>query len=225
MKRRENMRGFKIQFLMWIGVAVGLGGCETPQFPTVNIYDSPERFVRLEVYDDGSDGRGYSHPAYISEETMAKVMKGVYVQFGKSGRSSRRAFNDKEIKFFAPLWVRGFSQATPEEVVTFYETAEISELYEITTSGGVFVKDKAIHVVLSNYSVRTQIWQDNDEYRAPFRLRPLNPIEQQPGRLVFDPPQLMIPQTEKSFASLLKSGRPWQVGVLYQELNRQKSDL
>lgn len=220
------MKRFKIQYLIWIGVAIGLGGCETPQFPTVNIYDSPERFVRLEVYADGSNGGGYSHPAYISKETMEKVMKGVYLEYGKSDRSSRRrAFSDKEIEFFAPFWVKGLSQATPEEVVTFYETAEISELYEITTSGGVFVKDNAIHVLLSNYSVRTQIWQDNDEYRAPFRLRPLSPIEPQPGRLVFDPPQLMIPQTEKSFTGLMKSGRPWQVGVLYQELNRQKGDL
>ena len=199
----------------------GLLSCSTPQFFTVTIHDSPQRVVRLQTVATDELNKGYSHPATISEEQMKKVLKGFYVEKDKTAFSTsnirHRALSDREVEFFAPLFVRGLQQATPEEIVTFFETAEISELYEGTTSGGVFVKDDTFHMILSNHSVKTQIWQNNDEYEAPYRLRPLEPIKPEPGRLVFEPTQFMAALEESSWLEKLR-GKPWHAAVRYTDL-------
>ena len=102
-------------------------------------------------------------------------------------------------------------------MVTFFETAEISDTQEITTSGGVYVSGDTFFVLLSNYSTKTQIWQDNDQYQAPYRLRPLEPIDPQPGRLSFSPEDLMV-ELRPSFFQKALQAEPWQVGVRYNEL-------
>ena len=67
--------------IFYVGLLLaGVGGCETPQFPTVVVYDSPNRFVRLEVISDANKDKGYAHPAYLTEEQVRKVMEGLYVQ-------------------------------------------------------------------------------------------------------------------------------------------------
>ena len=203
-------------------------GCSTPQFFTVTIYDSPSRNVRLQTMPVMEEGKAYSHPSYVTEEQMQKVLQGLYVEdesstlgstlFGNTGKETpRRVFSDGEVKFFAPLLVKGLEQATPEEIVTFFETAEISDLHEATTSGGVFVKDDAIHILLSNHSVKTQIWQDIDEYQAPYRLNPLEPIDPEPGRLVFEVSKFMVPIETAGWFETLK-GKPWHVAVSYKDL-------
>ena len=216
----------------WICILVFLCmnvvSCSTPQFFTVTIFDSPSRNVRLQTMPVMEEGQAYSHPAYISEEQMKNILQGLYVQeepsaferalLGQSGQEGRRrAFSDREVKFFAPLLVKGLEQATPEEIVTFFETAEISDLHEATTSGGVFVKDDAVHILLSNHSVKTQIWQDNDEYQAPYRLNPLEPIDPEPGQIIFEPKKFMVQSKTSGWFETLK-GKPWHAAVSYKDL-------
>lgn len=202
--------------------------CTTPQFFTVTIYDSPSQSVRLQTMSVLEDGIGYSHPVSISEEQMTTVLQGLYVEVDTSAISVpffkgskkgtlRRAFSDREIEFFVPLFIKGLQQATPEEIVTFFETAEISDVHEATTSGGVFVRNNALHIILSNYGVKTAIWQDNDEYQASHRLAPLESIEPEPGRLIFKPVQFMAPIQSKGWVASLK-GKSWQAAVKYKEL-------
>jgi len=220
-------RTFLSQALV-MGILVFLTGCAAPHFFTVTIYDSPDRVVKLQAVPDANEGKGFSHPAYIDEETLSKVMRGLQVEIhnaalsglflGGSGTSKRlRAFSDREITFFAPLFAKGLAQATPEELVTFYETADISDLYQLTTSGGIFVKGNEIHFLLSNHAVKTRIWQDNDQYEAPYHLRPLEPIDPQPGRLVFDPSQLMV-EPQRGILNIALKAEPWEVGVRWKEL-------
>lgn len=203
-------------------------GCETPQFLTVMVYEDPHRQVRLQTFPGVNDGKGFAHPAYLQVEDVKKILSGIYVEIDNAtlslpftGSSSfsapRRAFSDMEVDFFAPLIVEGLGQATPEEVVTFFETAEISDTQEITTSGGVYLEDDIFYVLLSNYSTKRQIWQDNEHYEAPYRLRPLEPIEPQPGRLVFEPSNLMV-EVKEGFLQKAFKAEPWQVGVRYKEL-------
>ncbi len=206
----------------------GSFGCETSQIMTVTVYEDPHRRVRLQTFPGVNEGKGFAHPAYLKEEDVKKVLRGVYVEKGHGTMSlpfigssktpeRRRAFSHTEIEFFAPLIVKGLAQATPEEVVTFFETAEISDLHEITTSGGIFIEGDVFYVLISNHSTKTQIWQDNEQYQAPYRLRPLEPIDPQPGRLVFDPPNLMI-EVKRGFLEQAMRGEPWQVGVKYKNL-------
>ena len=210
------------------GMVVLVAGCAAPHFFTVTIYESPNRVVKLQALSGANDGKGFSHPADIPEEKLAAVMRGLQVEIHNSplsipflGRTRevgrRRVFNEAEIKFFASQFVKGLAQATPEELITFYENVEVSDFYELTTSGGVYVKGDEIHFLISNFNVQTQIWEDNEQYKAPYHLRPMEPIDPEPGRLLFDPPNLMVESKSRLF-SIGFTAEPFEVGVRWKEL-------
>ncbi len=208
-------------------VACLLVACGTPQVLTHAIYEDQHRVVGLQTIPDGYGGTGFSHPASLKKEDIADVMKGLYVEtqdvpislplLGGGQPERRPLFSKGEIEFFAPLFARVFHLAGSNQIVTFYETAEISDVHELTTSGGMFVQGNELHVVLSNYGVKTEIWQDSEEYRAPIRTRPLEQIDPQPGRLVFDPPRFMV-HPKSGMLATFTNGKPWQVGVRFGEL-------
>jgi hypothetical protein len=211
------------------GIMAFPSGCAAPHFFTVTIYESPDRVVKLQAVSDANHGKGFSHPLDISVEALSQVMRGLRIEIhntafslpfaGTSSSSGgQRAFSETEIKFFAPLFAKGLAQATPEELVTFYETAKVSDLNEITTSGGLFVQGDELHFVLSNHGAKTRVWEDNELYEAPYRLRPMEPIYPQPGRLLFDPQHLMVEQT-RGMLNLALKAEPWQVGVRWKELH------
>lgn len=217
-----------MNFVMGLVITVLFTGCAAPHFFTVTIYESPDRVVKLQAVPDANNGKGFSHPVDIPVETLAQGMRGLRVEIhntafflpfaGKpSSTGGQRVFSEPEIKFFAPLLAKGLAQATPEELITFYETGEVSDLYELTTSGGLFVKGEELHFLLANHSAKTRIWQDNEQYEAPYHLRPLEPIDPQPGRLLFAPPHLMV-ESQPGILNIGLSAEPWQVGMRWKEL-------
>ena len=208
--------------MVWLLVACG----GNPQVVTQKVHEDPNREVGLQPVSESSRGSGFSHPAVLKNTDIANVMKGLYVERRSSvslpllggGESERDpAFNQSEIAFFAPLLARGLSLAQPNEVVTFYERGEISNLHELTTSGGLFIQGDVLYVILSNHAAQTEIWQDVEEYHSPVRLQPLKQLDPQPGRLVFDPAQFMAPPQKETFGTIA-TGKPWQVGVRFKEL-------
>ncbi len=207
-----------------MGVSTFLGGCSAPQFQTLTILDTPNRVVALQAIPGAYRGQGYDHPVSITKETMIRIMQGVrierrglYRSSSSFGSQSHPAFSESEIQFFAPLIVQGLSQATPEELVSFFETAEIEtgELesdFQLTTSGGFYVAGGNLHVFLSNFSVKTPLWQDNEYYEASFRSRPLEQMEPQPGRLLYEPGEMMVTAPDGEIGSTVK-GKPWQMAI------------
>ena len=200
-------------------VCTGVGGCAPTQFQTLKIFDSPNRVVALQVMPDAYGGKGYDHPVTMTDEEMAGILRGLRIEQGLFGSlySGHPAFSDREVTFFAPLFVKGLSQATPEELVTFFETAEISREYQGTTSGGLFVAGGALHVILSNYSVKTRIWRDNEQHEASYRNRPLEQMEPKPGRLFYEPRAAMVSSSEGEIGNIFK-GKPWQVAIRLQDV-------
>ncbi len=202
------------------GVLVGLiffvMACSTPQFQTLKIFDSPNRVVALRAMPDAFDGKGYDHPVSFTVGEMSRLLKGVRVERGLMSSTQHAALSETEIRLFAPHFVNALERATNQEMVTFFEAAEIGAEDQLTTSGGLFVAGGNLHVVLSNFSVKTPIWQDNEQYEASYRHRPLDQMEPQPGRLVYDPPRYMVESPEGELGSRFK-GKPWQVAIRYQE--------
>ncbi len=207
-----------------IGVVVGLMwsvvACSTPQFQTLKIFDSPDRVVALQVMPDAYEGKGYSHPVTFTAEEMTRLLQGLRVERGLLASKQYAALSDTEIRLFVPHFVKALEKATPEEMVTFFETAELGEEHQLTTSGGLFVAGENLHVVLSNFSVKTPIWQDSENYEASYRARPLEQMEPQPGRLVFEPQKFVVNAPEGEIGGRLK-GKPWQVAIRYKELLKQ----
>ncbi len=209
------------------GALLLLAACATTGTPTVTIYEDANRVVRLQAFSGGYEGKAFSHPVSLTEDDVANVLRGLRVETraaplerlvpGRGAAGRRPAFSHTEIEFFSPLLVKGLHRAKPDEAVAFYETAEIDDVYELTTSGAVFVRGDVMHVVLSNDGVRTAIWQDNEHYRPPVRDRPMEPIDPEPGRLVFEPEAFMAPP-HRGFVMKLLRGEPWQVGVRFREL-------
>ena len=208
--------------MVWLLVACG----GTPHVVTQKVYEDPNREVGLQIVSERSRGEGFSHPVFLKNTDIANVLQGLYVERRSSislplmgeGESERYPlFNQNEIAFFAPLLARGLGLAQPNEVVTFYERGEISHLHELTTSGGMFVQGNVLYVILGNHGVQTEIWQDVEEYHSPVRLQPLKQLEPQPGRLVFQPADFMVPPQKESFGTIA-TGKPLQVGVRFKEL-------
>lgn len=208
--------------IVWLLTACG----GTPHVVTQKVYTDPNREVGLQTVSERSRGEGFSHPVFLKNTDIANVLKGLYVERRSTislplmggGESERYpVFNQNEIAFFAPLLAQGFGLAQPNEVVTFYERGEISKLHEVRTSGGLFMQGEVLYVILSNHAAQTEIWQDVEEYHSPVRLQPLKQLEPQPGRLVFDPSQFMVPPQKESFGTIA-TGKPLQVGVRFKEL-------
>ncbi len=206
-----------------LGLALIFSACSTAQFQTIKIFDSPNRVVALRAIPDAFDGKGYDHPVSLSVEDMSTLLKGVRVQRGLMSSTQHGALSETEIRLFAPHFVKALEQATREELVTFFETAQLGEEHQLTTSGGLFVAAGNLHIVLSNFSVKTPIWQDNEEYEASYRNRPLESMDPQPGRLVFDPPKYMVEAPKGEIGGQLK-GKPWQVAIRYEDVLNIKQD-
>lgn len=210
-------------FERFLGVLVIVAlssGCGTPQFQTLTILDGRDRVVALQAMSDPYGGKGYDHPVSLAKEDMMQILRGVRVKRGLLSSSVGPAFSDTEIRLFAPHFVTALQKATPEEIVTFYETAQIDEEYDLTTSGGLFVAGGNLYVVLSNFSVKTRAWRDNENYEASYRNRPLEQMDPQPGRLLFEPREFMVEAPNGELGSRLK-GKPWQVAIRYQDFLRK----
>ena len=221
------MKGF-VEFPLWLVVMVIFAvGCAPERFQTLKIFESRSRAVTLQHIPGANDGRGYEHPAFIASDELTRILKGIRVYRGSvsggqpSASALRRAFSDIEIGLLVPHLVKGLQKATPEELVTFFETVEIDEDYELTTSGGMFVAAGNFHLILSNFSVKTPMWQDLDEAEGSYRYRPLEQMEAQPGGVVFLPQKYMTSASRAEFGSRLK-GKPWQVSIRYKEFLKTK---
>lgn len=214
------MKGLSLAVLC--GISACLWGCETPPFHTMKILDKANREVALQVMSNPYGGKGYDHPVSMTTEEMTRVLQGVRVQRGFLGSAQHPAFSDTEIRVFAPFLVKGLEQATKEEVVTFFETAQIDSDNDLTTSGGLFIAGEHLYIVLSNFSVKTRAWRDADRYEAPFRNRPLEQMDPQPGRLVFEPREYMVESPDAEIGNRWK-GKPWQVAIRYEDFLQKHS--
>ena len=206
--------------------------CAPANFTTLTIYESPNAFVRLEVDRTLVQGPKHSHPADISPEQMAAVLRGIIVEESatrlplyddKFGQPRRHpTFTEKEISFFAPLLAQALSKATPDEIVTFYETLALSGALSgggrEVTSGGLFIRGDELHLTLANYRSSTH-------YRADIgvadtdddRLVPLRAIAPQPGRLDFDPRSAKREETHSVLDKFLSPDKR-ELIVLYKSL-------
>ncbi len=217
--------------LLLAAAMMALGcGTKANHLLTAKVYESPNQVVRLQAIPDANKGRGYTHPADLSQERVAKVLEGLRVdknmspiplafQRGVDKTATVPAFTEAEVKFFAPLLTKGLAKATPREVVTFYETADINSIQRVITSGCVFIVGDAFHVMISNHLVKDNIFKDVEYYQAPYRLRPIRPIEHytEPGRLLFEPDRYMIEPDEMGFGELTR-GLQLHIAVRFKAL-------
>ena len=215
-----------------IALFLSLAACQNRAFQTLAIYDSPSRFVRLEVDPTVNVNRGHSHPARVTTDEMTAVLSGVMIEeptrlitfFDKEQEPPRHpAFNAAEIGFLAPLLAKGLGMATSEEVVTFYQTRQETAIVRKVTSGGVFIDGEELHIVLSNYRSPTHYASDpgvDDTFDD--RLTPMRTIAPQETKLDFEPISAVAPSRESRLTSLLSAERR-EVVVQFRQLAPAKA--
>jgi hypothetical protein len=213
-----------------------LAACQNRPFHTATIYDDPSRFVRLEV--DSLVGSGHSHPVGITTDDMIAVLSGVMIEeqpmfmtptsLLTKDKEPRQhpAFNAAEISFFAPLLAKGLGAAKSEEVITFGQTSQMTEITSKVTSGGMFVDNDELHFILSNYRSETNYSPDPGISGATLdgSSSPLRSIAPQRTKLYFEPRSAVAASREGILSSLLRPDRR-EIVILFKKLPSRTSDM
>jgi hypothetical protein len=160
---------------------IGIGwltvSCTSGPPTTRYLVDQPDRAVGMEVtYREGSPE--YSHPATLTPELLDQFLQHIEVQPSSlldrlAGGSSTRqeAFPSEQRGFLANQLSTAFNKATPLETVTFYwATPRGNGIWEFT-SGGLYLQEEELHIVLPNY-------QQTVPAKDPLQLPKNHPLAQ-----------------------------------------------
>lgn len=185
-------------------------GCVSSEFVTLPIYETPSMYVRLEI--DRSFGTSHSHPATLSGDQISWALSGIIIEEplarlpildDMSQPRRHPAFTEKETGMLAPLLSAALAKATSEEIVAFYETTPSSGIRREVTSGGLFVLDGELHVILANYRSPTHYMADPGVAdTTDDRLAPMRPLAPQRGSLDFEPKTALHKPNMSTFGKL-----------------------
>jgi hypothetical protein len=163
-----------------------LGGCGLAPEP-IPIYEDARVLVRL-LYDPQA-GTGHSHPATLTSEQIAAALQGARIQnrdaLGLGGlfreAGSAPAFSAGEIAVLARHLAAALRKASPKDLATFYLATMDPALGRLVTSGGLFVRQGKLYLILANArtsptsgtsrscpSCRSSSWPDSTRRRPGF---------------------------------------------------------
>jgi hypothetical protein len=154
-------------------------------------------FVRLDASPDPDtlSLSQYDHPLDWAEPDIAAILGRLLLQqeTGILGqhRSLEPVFSSDEVAQLTPTLHAAFRQAHTHEWVSF-AFLEPSGTNLVVTSGGLFFRDRHLHVVLANY--REKIHQYAVDIDL-VRKNPLRSVRGVNGRLTFDPVQFITETT------------------------------
>jgi hypothetical protein len=179
-----------------------LVGCSSPP-PPRTLYQDPTTLIRLHV--DERTPPVHTHPAQISTEQIAEVLRGIRVVARKGVMWSmvlgepqaNPAFSPVEIQTLAPKLSRALAQAKPDELVTFYHRVSDASLGLGITSGGLFVQDDHLYFVLANNrTMPSEGMSENRVHEIDPIDSPLLPISRSSFRVAFAPATAAVPSDE-----------------------------
>ncbi|MDP1946674.1 MAG: hypothetical protein Q8L77_04155 [Nitrospirota bacterium] len=148
--RPRNMQNSILTGFVGIAaLALAIGGCAGGTKLAHNTKGS----VTLEEVTDWSFEA--SHPAVIDQQTITKIVKGIYGNEGMSGTSKMsaggskpmRVFSDEDAEFLSPLLAQGLSKAKPEQLVGFRVSSSAGSGSEPTT-GSLYVSKGSIYLTI-----------------------------------------------------------------------------
>jgi hypothetical protein len=192
---------FRTTVLCWVAVGLLVAGCSAVPAPIV-IHEDRRDAIRLTF--DPEAGTGHSHPFSIGPEQMARVLRGLWVTkrdvLGAGGlfreEETTPAFSASEIAMLAPFLSVALKKASPRDLVTFYLTRADATSARLVTSGGLFVRNDRLSVILANFHTSPSSGQYEDPKELDTRDDPLLPIARYRFAVGFGPPEAWIPNTE-----------------------------
>lgn len=151
------------------------------------VQEEPAWFVRLDAYQDaGGSSVRHEHPATWTVEELFAILSRLLLEdrvgLMDSARPPRAVFSSEEISLLAPAIRGSFQRAAPSEWIAFSLSTPSGSQVAVT-SGGMFLADSRLHVVVANH--RTPLAQDSEEL-ARVRANPLYSAKGSGGVLTFE---------------------------------------
>jgi len=161
-------------------------GCASPPYYSYLIYENPTSFVRLEVAswaDTDLPQTWNAHPVTLSRRQMYEALRGLRVREHRSvpilwvrGMAEiEPLFREEEIELLVPKLLEGLELAVPQELVTFYVSHPVNATKREVTSGGLYVTEGQLHIILSNYRFMYEIPSAGLIYDRRYPLFSLSP--------------------------------------------------
>ena len=149
--------------------------------------------VRLDSYQNaGGSPVRYEHPVTWTVEELSAILSRLLLEdrvgLMDSSRPQRPVFSVEEIGLLAPAIRHSFQQAKPSEWIAFYFSQPIASGLA-ATSGGIFVADSRLHVVLANHHA---VMAGGSEELASIRTNPLRSVRGSGGMLTFESPRFVM---------------------------------
>jgi hypothetical protein len=179
-----------------------LTGCAIPYVPYRTVYEDPVNYVRLEeddaVLPEWPPGH-HAHPKSFTVEQMSRLLKGMTVQehriwiqrWLQGDAPVVPAFKDDEVVLLAPQLAEAFAAARYNERVTFYLSQPQTSVKRVITSGGMYVHENRLHVILGNW----QIVYGIPTYGMIYDRRyPMRPTAAKGFDLIFHPSDAVVRQ-------------------------------
>jgi hypothetical protein len=187
-----------------LGVGLCLSGCETgpTSFP---ILDQTE--IRVEVTSGPTVSSDKTTPFQVTPVQMAKILKGLQIierntiiGFGVFGqKEGTPAFVAEEIVKLAPALSRGLRLSSSRDIVTFYSLMAGQKGDPLVTSGGVFIHNGQLHMLLAN--CRSRPSETSNSFvtgsELDHRHAPLSPIGRYQFRVEFNPKSALVTKDGK----------------------------
>jgi hypothetical protein len=134
--------------------------------------------IQLRV--DPKAAEAHSHPARLTPEQVKEVLSGIRIQKRQEpvlslilGQAEAMpAFTSVEVQILSVPISTALAMAAPNELVTFYRRVSDAHIGLGYTTGGVFVQDGLVYVVLANHRVKP-----TDGMVRDVPMYPIDPID------------------------------------------------
>ena len=158
-------------------------GCAIPQVPSRIVYEDPVNYVRLEE-DPGVlpewPPSHHAHPAHLSPDTLRTILLGLKVKENRvflqrwlfGDPPLVQAFTDEEVALLSIHLTEALARAQYTERVTFYLSQPQNSAKRVITSGGLYINENHLHVLLGNWQIVYGIPTYGMIYDRRYPMRP-----------------------------------------------------
>jgi uncharacterized membrane protein len=176
--------------VLWM--LVFCAGCAGPTLTSRVVQEEPSWFVRLDSYGIASTAPRYDHPSIWTSEEITAILGRLLLEdrvgLMDSAQPPRAVFSLEEIALLAPAIKESFQSAAPHEWIAYCTTIPHGSDLAVT-SGGIFVSESLLHIVVANH--RTLLARESADFRA-VRENPFHSVRGSDGALTFESSRYVV---------------------------------
>jgi hypothetical protein len=203
-------------------------GCANSGFIIQPVEDDPSLLVGLASSPDGGSDieARHDHPVEWTTGDLQAILKRLAIQEGSglmdSSRRPQTVFSQENLAHLIPALQHTFNIARPSDWIVFAVWGGSETQGLEVTSGGMFLQDQQLHILLANH--RERVSSEKDGIQA-IRKNPFHVLREVKRRLLFYPTNYVMASRNKwimsgfgspvselilDYQSLLATDRPAQ---------------